>query len=131
MPYTCAAFVIAAISMIGIPPSVGFVSKLYIILASVEAKRFFFVGVVLVSSLLNLVYFWRVIEIMYMRRAEGDEPAHSHGTHGLKEEAPLGMLVPVLLLASLCVIMGVVWLARIPMPIMNQVNGMVGLVKMP
>lgn len=33
MPYTCAAFTLAAISMIGVPPSVGFVSKVYIILA--------------------------------------------------------------------------------------------------
>ena len=54
MPLTCAAFVVAAVSMIGVPPTVGFASKLYIILAAIEAKKFFFVGVMLLSSLLNL-----------------------------------------------------------------------------
>ena len=39
MPFTCAAFVVAAVSMIGVPPTVGFASKLYIIFASIEAKQ--------------------------------------------------------------------------------------------
>ncbi|NWF91556.1 MAG: monovalent cation/H+ antiporter subunit D family protein [Syntrophaceae bacterium] len=128
MPYTCAAFVIAALSMIGIPPSVGFVSKLYIILASIEAKKFFFVPVLLLSSLLNLIYFWRVIETMYMKRVEGKDSAHtSHELHLQKEEIPLGMLAPIWVLASLCVIMGILWLANIPIPLLNQINSTFGL----
>ncbi len=127
MPYTCAAFVIAALSMIGIPPTVGFVSKLYIILASIETKGYVFVAVLLISSLLNLVYFWRVIETMYMKHEEG---GHSiHGFHGAKEDVPLGMLIPILLLASLCIGMGILWLAKIPIPILDQVNLMFGLGK--
>ena len=129
MPYTCAAFVVAAISMIGIPPSVGFVSKLYIVLAAIEAKKIVFVAIILLSSLLNLVYFWRVIETMYMKRAEGEE--HSTSTHVSKDEAPFGMLAPILILASLCIIMGFFWLAKVPMPILNQINNMFGLVKVP
>jgi multicomponent Na+:H+ antiporter subunit D len=128
MPYTCAAFVIAAISMIGVPPSVGFVSKLYIILASIEARKFFFVAVMLLSSLLNLVYFWRVIETMYMKRAEGENHSRaSHEAHVHREEVPLGMLLPIWVLASLCIIMGILWLANVPTPILNQVNSMFGL----
>ena len=129
MPYTCAAFVVAAISMIGIPPSVGFVSKLYIILAAIEAKKIIFVALLLLSSLLNLVYFWRVIETMYMKKVEGEE--YSLLTHVSKDEAPFGMLAPVLILASLCIVMGFFWLAKIPMPLLNQVNSMFGLNKMP
>lgn len=129
MPYTCAAFVVAAISMVGVPPSVGFASKLYIILAAIEAKKIIFVAVLLLSSLLNLVYFWRVIETMYMKRAEGEE--HSLSAHVSKDEAPFGMLVPVLILASLCIVMGFLWLANVPMPILNQVNSMFHLVKLP
>jgi multicomponent Na+:H+ antiporter subunit D len=126
MPYTCAAFVIAAISMIGVPPSVGFVSKLYIILASLGARKFVFVAVMLVSSLLNLVYFWRVIETMYMKGGEGEE--HSHSSISPRDEIPLSMLIPVLGLASLCMVMGVLWLAGITIPILNKVNAMFGLV---
>jgi multicomponent Na+:H+ antiporter subunit D len=126
MPFTCAAFVIAAISMIGVPPSVGFVSKLYIIFASLEAKKFAFVAILLVSSLLNLVYFWRVIETIYMKGEEGEE--HSHASISSKDEIPLSMLIPVLTLASLCIVMGVLWLAEITIPALNKVNAMFGLV---
>ncbi|MBS3907950.1 MAG: monovalent cation/H+ antiporter subunit D family protein [Syntrophaceae bacterium] len=129
MPYTCAAFVIAAISMIGIPPSVGFVSKLYIIMASIEIKNYFFVAVLLISSLLNLAYFWRVIETMYMKHEEGGRS--SHGSHGTSEEIPLGMLIPILLLSSLCIVMGIVWLGKVPIPVLDQVNLMFGLGKVP
>jgi len=129
MPFTCAAFVVAAVSMIGVPPTVGFASKLYIILASIEAKKFFFVGVMLLSSLLNLVYFWRVIETLYMKRAETGD--HSHGSHIPREEVPLGMLLPILVLASLCIIMGILWLAKVPTPILDRVNILFGLVKTP
>jgi multicomponent Na+:H+ antiporter subunit D len=125
MPYTCAAFVIAAISMIGIPPSVGFVSKLYIILASIETRNYFFVAVLLISSLLNLVYFWRVIEMMYMKHEESGHP--SPGTHGTIGEVPPDMLIPILLLSSLCIVMGILWLAKVPLPILDQVNLMFGL----
>ena len=124
MPYTCAAFVLAAISMIGVPPSVGFVSKVYIILASLESGKFVFVAVMLLSTLLNLVYFWRVIEIMYMKREEGEKEEHSSSS---KNEIPLSMLIPVLILASLCIIVGILWLTGIPLPILDQVNALFGL----
>jgi multicomponent Na+:H+ antiporter subunit D len=127
MPYTCAAFVIAAISMIGVPPSVGFASKLYIILASLEAKQFVFVAVLLLSSLLNLVYFWRVIETMYMKVEEGTGHAHP-SSHSPRDEIPLSMLIPVWTLSSLCIIMGILWLTKIPIPILNRVNVLFGLV---
>jgi len=122
MPYTCAAFTLAAISMIGVPPSVGFVSKLYIILASLEAGKFIFVVVMLISTLLNLVYFWRVIEMMYMKKEEGESQSSSG-----KDEVPLSMLIPVLTLASLCIIVGILWLTEIPILILDQVNSIFGL----
>jgi multicomponent Na+:H+ antiporter subunit D len=129
MPYTCAAFVIAAISMIGVPPSVGFVSKLYIILASIEAKQFFFVAILLLSSLLNLIYFWRVIEMMYMKREGSEEDSHLSPVR--KDEIPMSMLLPVWVLASLCMVMGISWLAKVPMPILDRVNILFGLVQRP
>jgi multicomponent Na+:H+ antiporter subunit D len=125
MPYTCAAFTVVAISMIGVPPTVGFVSKLYIILASLDAGKFMFVAIMLLSSLLNLVYFWRVIETMYMKR-EGGEESHSHSPSS-KDEIPLSMLIPVLTLASLCIIVGILWLTEIPIPMLDRVNSLFGL----
>jgi multicomponent Na+:H+ antiporter subunit D len=129
MPYTCAAFTLAAISMIGVPPSVGFVSKVYIILACLDAGgwKITFVAVMLLSTLLNLVYFWRVIETMYMKRGEGKEEEHSSSS---KSEIPLSMLIPVLTLASLCIIVGILWLANpadIPLSMLDKVNELFGL----
>ncbi|KAF5429094.1 multicomponent Na+:H+ antiporter subunit D [Candidatus Methanophagaceae archaeon] len=133
MPYTCAAFTLAAISMIGVPPSVGFVSKVYIILACLDAGgwKIIFVAVLLLSTLLNLVYFWRVIEMMYMKRGEGEE-GHSHSSSPVKvDEIPLSMLIPVLTLAILCIVVGIIWLMEIPIigsfPILDRVNELFGL----
>ena len=129
MPYTCFGFTLAAISMIGVPPTVGFMSKVYIILASLDAagehpQYIIFVAVMLFSTLLNLVYFWRVIETMYMKQEEGEEGSHSTP---VKDELPLSMLIPVLTLASLCIIVGILWLMEVPLPILDQVNALFGL----
>ncbi|HUW68015.1 MAG TPA: monovalent cation/H+ antiporter subunit D family protein [Candidatus Nanoarchaeia archaeon] len=96
MPYTSAAFTLVALSMIGVPPTVGFVSKWYLALGAIEADMWVFVGVIMLSSLLNIVYFWRVFENMYLYRAEG----------GKVDEVPLSMLLPILILAALTFLLG-------------------------
>ncbi len=121
MPYTCMAFILAALSMLGMPPSVGFVTKWYLIIAALEAKQFIFVAVIFFSTLLMVFYFWRVIEYMYIR--VGDE----EGKEKEIEEIPRSMLIPVLVLAFLCFIMGIIWLTEIPLPILDAVNSMYGL----
>jgi hypothetical protein len=63
---------------------------------------------------------------MYMKREEGEE--HSLAPISSKDEIPLSMLIPVLTLASLCIVMGILWLAEIAIPILNKVNVMFGLV---
>ncbi|MBN1455188.1 MAG: monovalent cation/H+ antiporter subunit D family protein [Methanomicrobia archaeon] len=125
MPWTCGAFTMAAISMIGVPPSVGFVSKIYLIFAVVEAGNFLFMAVILLSTLLNLVYFWRVIETLYMKVGEAG-PHHEYEKPVKTDEIPLLMLIPILILGSLCIVMGIIWLTEIPIigavPIMDSVN---------
>jgi multicomponent Na+:H+ antiporter subunit D len=122
MPYASAAFTIAALSMIGIPPMAGFASKLFLILASLDASQYPFVAILLLSGLLNLVYFWRVIDQMYFAKPEETKDAGA-----IKETAkpakalPLSMTAPILLLASLCIIMGIIWLTDIPLPLINHI----------
>lgn len=57
LPWTMTAFFLASLSMIGIPPAGGFVSKWYLIVGSVEAQQLAFLLILLVSSLLNAAYF--------------------------------------------------------------------------
>lgn len=103
MPLTAAAFVIAAASMIGIPPTVGFMSKWFIALGALESGQWIFVLVILASSLLTAVYFWKVIEYMYFR-----EPGAGCGeTISTARDPPAEMLVPVLILAAACVLFGI------------------------
>ncbi len=125
MPYTCMAFLLSALAMIGLPPSVGFITKWYLIIAALEAKQFIFVGVIFISTLLMIFYFWKVIEYMYIK--VGDEVKK-----GLSiEEIPRSMLIPVMAFACLCFVMGIIWLTETPLPILNEVNLMFGLGKVP
>ncbi|MCK4651943.1 MAG: monovalent cation/H+ antiporter subunit D family protein, partial [Methanosarcinales archaeon] len=99
MPVTTTVFLIAALSMIGVPGTVGFTSKWYLALGSIEADQWIFVAVILVSSLLNIVYFWRIFDNIWF--------GHPHEIENIKrDEAPLTMLVPMVILAILCVFFG-------------------------
>ena len=119
MPHVCAAFTVAALSMIGIPLTAGFASKLFLIVASLDAAQYPFVAVLLLSGLLNLVYFWRVIDQMYFVKHKGTENS-GDGAEKAKS-IPLSMVAPILILASLCIIMGIIWLTDIPLPLINHI----------
>lgn len=108
MPYTMAAFTIAAFSMIGIPPTCGFFSKLYLILGSIDAKQWVFVGFILLSSMLNVVYFINVIRHAYFEPPKPDY-AHNGGTREgvVMDEVPLSMLIPILVMASGILLLGI------------------------
>ena len=71
MPYTAAAMVICGFSLIGIPGTAGFISKWLLISAAMEQGRFawMLVAVILISSLMALVYVWRIVETLYFKPA--------------------------------------------------------------
>ncbi len=72
LPWTFAAFVICGLSLIGIPGTAGFVSKWYLITASMEfgAPGLALVALVLVSSLMAVVYVWRMVESAWFGEPE-------------------------------------------------------------
>jgi multicomponent Na+:H+ antiporter subunit D len=125
MPYTSFAFILSALAMIGMPPSVGFVSKWYLILAALEAGKYIFVAVIFFSTLLMIVYFWRVIEIMYIRVEEGES------SEIRRNEIPVSMLIPGSVLAFLCFFIGILWISGFFSPILNAVNSGFGLGMVP
>jgi multicomponent Na+:H+ antiporter subunit D len=95
MPYTTAAFLIAGMSIIGVPLTVGFVSKWYLVLAALERGWWPAAAVTLVGSLVAVAYIWTVVEVAYFT----PPPAGLEG----RDEAPLGLLLPtwILVLANL------------------------------
>ncbi len=96
IPFTMIAFVVAAFSMIGVPPTCGFFSKLYLLLGALEAKKGIFIGALLISAVLNIVYFFNVIKYAFFGvRApaysyDGGEPVREG-----PEEVPLSMAIPI------------------------------------
>ena len=94
MPLTMFAFVLGGLSLIGLPLTVGFISKWYLILAALERGWWPIAGLILLSSLLAVAYIWRVVEAAYFR---DPEPHHPRAT-----EAPPALLVPtwILVLAN-------------------------------
>jgi multicomponent Na+:H+ antiporter subunit D len=99
MPWTMAAFVIGGLSLIGVPLTTGFISKWVLIQATLETGQWYFAVLILASSLLALVYVWRVVEAAYFRPApEGAAQV---------AEAPLAILVPTWLLILANIYFGV------------------------
>jgi len=100
MPLSCAALVIGGLSLIGVPGTVGFVSKWYLVSGVLERGWTAAAVLILLSSLLALVYVGRVVEALYFRR-----PAADHVRPDLRE-APLGMLAPTWILIAAAVVFG-------------------------
>jgi len=97
MPWTMAAFTIAAIGLAGIPPMNGFVSKWYLGIGALESHQITMLVVLLVSGLLNVAYFFPIVQRAYFR--EPREP-HAHG------EASAFMVVPLVVTAVLSTLFG-------------------------
>ena len=101
MPWTMAAFVFGAMSLIGVPLTVGFISKWYLLLAALEQGWWQLAAAVVATSLLAAVYCGRVIEAAYFR----DPKPGSIQSHA--REAPLMMLIPVWLLIAANIYFGI------------------------
>ncbi len=72
MPWTMAAFALASLSVIGIPPTSGFVSKWFLVLGSVEVHSLTLLAVLLISSLLSAAYLAPVVYKAYFGEASPD-----------------------------------------------------------
>jgi len=67
MPITFFCFVLCSLSLAGLPLTAGFISKLYLIKASISADGIWIAILILISSALSVVYLWKMIEVMWMR----------------------------------------------------------------
>ncbi len=99
MPFTMALFIIAGLSLVGVPLTVGFLSKWYLLLGAFSLNNFLVISVIVISSTLSLIYIWRIIEIAYFK--EKDLPQSV-------SEMPLSMLIPTGILALLCLFFGII-----------------------
>ncbi len=109
MPITLAVFVVGALSVIGVPPFCGFFSKWYLILGAIQAEKWMLVIVLLISSLISAVLFFRIMENAYVEPREDEEQHGSHNeAHSIisLDEAPLSMLIPMIAIAVSIILVG-------------------------
>jgi len=92
MPWTFAAIVTGGLSLLGAPLTAGFISKWFLVQAALEQSLWWLVVLIVASSMLAVVYVWRLVEALYFK-----EPAA--GSENVRE-APLSVLLPTLLLAA-------------------------------
>lgn len=92
MPWTMSAFALGGLSLIGVPLTAGFISKWYLIVAALEQGWWWLAVIVLVTSLIAVMYIWRVVEAAWFR-----ELPEKHRALG---EAPLTLLVPLWILVG-------------------------------
>jgi len=98
MPVSMAVFTIGALSLIGIPPLSGFISKYYFVTGAVEAGMIPVAVVFAVSSFLNALYFLPIIYTAYMKPLDA-------GMDDKVTEAPLAMLIPMCVTACVAVLL--------------------------
>lgn len=97
MPLTFAGLMIAGLSMVGVPGTVGFISKWYLVLAAMERGWWWLAGLIVASSVLALLYMGRLMEAAWLR------PAPPRAS---MREMPVSMLVPAWVLVAACVYFG-------------------------
>ena len=103
MPWTFAAFGLASLSIIGIPPLGGTWSKWWLTLGALEAEQYWIVATLAISSLLNIAYLLPIVARGFLRPSA--EPPHAgapqdHGHHD--GEAAATMVAPLMLTAVGC-----------------------------
>ncbi|MFH7326956.1 complex I subunit 5 family protein [Desulfurivibrio sp. C05AmB] len=119
MPITAVVLVIGAGSIIGIPPTCGFFSKYYLIQGAAQAGAWVFLAALLIASLVAAVMFFKMLEIAFFGdpKALEQEATHGHDGHGghgghdaqpavARREAPLSMLIPMVITAASLILLG-------------------------
>lgn len=101
MPVTMGAFTIAGLSLIGLPFTAGFVSKVNLAQAAAAKGWWWAVGVIMVTSIFAIIYIGQMLKCAYF-----DDPPEINGVQVARNEAPLMMLIPLWILAALSIVIG-------------------------
>lgn len=110
MPWTMAAFAVGSLSMIGVPPTAGFLSKWYILQGAYAMQNTLAIVVIVISTLLNAAYFLPIVYTAFFR----DQDAHDPYSGG---EAPVTIVIALAVTALFTVVLFIY-----PAPLLELVN---------
>ncbi len=112
MPWTMGAFTVGALSLIGVPPCIGFISKWYILQGVFAAELWLVAAVLLASTLLNAAYFLPIVYAAFCRAPKGE----AHG------EAPLPVVIA--LTATAAGTIALFFMPELPLALARGVAGL-------
>ena len=104
-PYLAAALALGMVSLIGVPPTVGFMAKVYIFGGAVNADLNWLVVAGVINSVLSAYYYLRVVKVMYLLPPSVDEPVRA----GIPEQ-----------MAIVATVAGVAFFGIYPTPLLNM-----------
>ena len=103
MPITTTAFLICGLSLIGLPLTAGFISKIYLVRALLQADMIMVLVLVMASSALSVAYLWKIVEVLWQKGAE---------TAAVRETPALYLPLWILALAN-------IWFGVAPGPLVD------------
>ncbi|MGJ8674642.1 MAG: monovalent cation/H+ antiporter subunit D family protein [Pseudoalteromonas sp.] len=106
MPWTFAAITLAGLSLIGVPGTVGFVTKWYLLEAAVEKGMWIVVITIVFGSVLAIGYVWKIIENLYFRSKRKTHIQDVHSGDSAIAKAPKTMVTALWIGAALCIFFG-------------------------
>ncbi|HSJ77542.1 MAG TPA: proton-conducting transporter membrane subunit [Erythrobacter sp.] len=101
MPWTSVCFSLGAMGMVGLPPTAGFVTKIYLGIGAVEAEAFWVLAVLAASTLLNAAYFLPLVYRIWFL-----EPDKEAAEAAIPRERPFGLIAPAIVTAFASVAVG-------------------------
>ena len=78
-PFIAGCFTLFLFSLTGIPPTVGFIGKLYLFAALINAQWIWLAIVGVLNSVVSLYYYVRIVRNMYLREPEGEQSPITFG----------------------------------------------------
>lgn len=120
MPITMWCFTIASISLVGIPPTNGFVSKWYLALGGLNEGNLLFVTILLISAFFTASYLMPIVITAFFGKSETEEQKSQELEMNEIKEAPMAMLIPIVTLTVFIVLTGI-----FPNPLINYVESLV------
>jgi multicomponent Na+:H+ antiporter subunit D len=102
MPWTASAFIVAGLSLVGLPLTAGFVSKWNLVSAAIDSGWWPIAVMILMSSLMAVIYIGKIIEVMCFKPTSGTVAGDSQTSM----EVSYRLLVPLWCLVLLSLYMG-------------------------
>jgi len=96
-PALALALMICLLSLGGVPPTAGFMGKLYLLSAAIEKGLLWLAVVGVINSVISLAYYWKIIHALYVAPAQTEEPVRTSSTLA----AALGMTVAGVLIIGI------------------------------